>query len=121
MPIGLDGRAVPAWMSVTDWILDACMLPFCAVAPVLLLRSGYTYFRRAAGAGLPWTRAWCAVASASLAVEALFLIRLVHWLGTPYGPNLAYMAWHALDFSADFLVAGALMTCMLIIVRNSAA
>ena len=90
------------------------MLPFCVVAPVLLLRAGYTYLRRSAGGGILWTLAWGAVASASLAVEVLFLTRLVHWLRTPYGPNLGYMAWHALDFAAGFLVVGAVMTCMLI-------
>jgi hypothetical protein len=99
---GLDGLAVPVWMQVTAWMLGASILPFCAVAPVLLLRSGYTYLRRAAGAGIPWTLARFAVASASLAVEALFLIRFVHWLRTPYGPNLGHVSWRALDCDHPF-------------------
>ena len=95
IPIGPDGRTVPGRLLLLCWLLEAYMMPFCAVAPFLLLRAGYTYLRRSAGAGMLWTLAWGAVASASLAVEALFLIRIVHWLRTPYGPNLGYMAWHA--------------------------
>jgi hypothetical protein len=113
IPIGPDGRTVPGMLLLLDWTLDAFMLPFCAVAPVLLLRAGYTFLRHSAGAGIMWTLAWGPVASASLAVEVLFLARFVHWLGTPYGPNLGYMAWHAFDFTAGFLVIGVAMMCVL--------
>jgi hypothetical protein len=111
------GRIIPPWLDLTSLLLVACMLPFCALVPIPLLIAGRRHLRRSA-VRTPWRTTWDAAASASIAVEVIFLIELAHALTTPY-PNLRYMAWHALEFSACFLVTSVAMTVALSAARRS--
>jgi hypothetical protein len=50
-----------------------------------------------------------------IAVEALFWIRLIHLLGSSIDFRfLPHPRWHALDFSAGFLIVGAAMAGVLL-------
>jgi hypothetical protein len=105
--------SIPLVFDLVEAGLALCMLSLCTLLPVPLLMTGRVYLRRSARAGARWVTAWTAVASASIAVEAVFWIRLVHLLGTS-DPNLPEPSWHALDFSAGFLIVGAAMAYVLI-------
>jgi hypothetical protein len=91
------------------------MLPVCTVIPVPLLIAGRRHLRRSL-AGTRRVAAWTAVASAGIAVEALFWLRLIHLLGSSIDFRFLpdYPSWHALDFSAGFLIVGAAMTVVLL-------
>ena len=95
------------------------MLPVCTLLPVPLMVTGYTYLLRSARAARRWRSAWIAAAGASIAVEAVFWFRLGN-LFLSGGPGLGYMDWHALGFSASFLVAGGMMAFVLIGATRSA-
>jgi len=96
-------------------VLGLCMLPVCTVIPVPLLIAGRRHLRRSL-AGTRRVAAWTAVASAGIAVEALFWLRLIHLLGSSIDFRFLpdYPSWHALDFSAGFLIVGAAMTVVLL-------
>ncbi len=89
-------------------VLGLCMLPVCTLIPVPLLIAGRRHLRRSL-AGTRRVTAWTAVAAAGIAVEALFWLRLVHRLGSSTDFHFLpdYPSWHALAFSAGFLVVGA--------------
>jgi hypothetical protein len=96
-------------------VLGLCMLPVCTLIPVPLLIAGRRHLRRSL-AGTRRVAAWTAVASAGIAVEALFWLRLIHLLGSSIDFRFLpdYPSWHALDFSAGFLIVGAAMTVVLL-------
>jgi hypothetical protein len=114
-----DGRSIPLALDILEAVLALGMLTLCTASPVPLLITGYAYLRRSARGGARWVTAWATVASASLALEAVFWIRLEHLLGTRYA-NLPYPSWHALDFAVGYLVVGAAMACVLIGAARSA-
>jgi hypothetical protein len=113
------GRTIPLPLDIIEAVLALGMLTFCTAGPVGLLASGWAYLRHSARKGVRWVTAWTAVASSSLAIEALFWSRLMHMLGTRYA-NLPYPSWHALDFAVGYLVVGTAMACVLIGARRSA-
>jgi hypothetical protein len=119
-----DGRSGPIALYVAAAVLAVLMVPFCAFVPVPLLIAGRNQLRRSPYAGRRWARAWTVVASASLAVEALFLFRLGNvfagvWLAASW--NLPQPSWRALAFSISFLIVSAAMTSVLMSARRSAA
>ena len=108
-----DGRVIPAWPWLAALLLGVAMLPTCALIPVPLLAAGLAHLRRVADAGQRWAAAWTAAASMAVAVEVLFVVRLVRNLSVSYA-NLAQPSWHALAFSIGFALAGAAMIAVLI-------
>jgi hypothetical protein len=90
------------------------MLPLCTLIPVPLLSPGEgTWpFTRGDAAG----RRVDGHRISGIAVEALFWIRLIHLLGSSIDFRFLpdYPSWHALDFSAGFLIVGAAMTGVLL-------
>jgi hypothetical protein len=96
-------------------VLGLCMLPVCTLMPVPLLIAGRRHLRRSL-AGMRRVAAWTSIASAGIAVEALFWLRFVHLLGssTDFRFLPDYPSWHALDFSAGFLIVGAAMAGILL-------
>jgi hypothetical protein len=113
------GRTIPLPLDIIEAALALGMLPLCTVGPVGLLVTGWAYLRHSAHEGARWVIAWTAVASTSLAIEALFWSRLMHMLGTRYA-NLPHPSWHALDFVVGYLVIGTAMAFVLIGARRSA-
>lgn len=107
------GRSLPPGLWFTELAIAVVMLPLCALIPLPLLISGHAYLCAAAGAGTRWPAIWTATASASVAVEVLFWIRLVHLL-EPGFPSLPDPSWHALAFSVGFLAVGGAMSWVLI-------
>ena len=104
-------QSVPFGLNAAEAVLEACMLPLCTLIPVPLLIAGRRYLRSSL-AGKRRVTAWTTAASAGIAVEALFWLRLCHfvagsrWLSDP--------SWHALELTAGFLIAGATMTGILL-------
>lgn len=104
-------RSVPHGLVVAGAVLEACMLPLCTVIPVPLLRAGRRCLRRLL-ARPRRVAAWTAAASAGIAVEALFWLRLFLFAD---GPRWIYpRSWHALELCIGFLVAGAAMAGVLL-------
>jgi len=58
-------------------------------------------------------KAWTVAASAGIAVESLFIWRVIHFVGTAYS-NLPVPSWHALAFAIAYIVVGAAMALVLI-------
>lgn len=118
-----DGRQISLILGALEVLLAIVMVPLCALIPIPLLVAGRRYLSRSAHATRQRIAAWSLVASACVAVEALFLFRLVHLLceaGTGLA-NLPHPSWHAFAFSIGFLAVGASMTYVLIGARKSAA
>jgi hypothetical protein len=111
-------RSVPFGLNAAGGVLEVCMLPLCTLIPVPLLIAGRRCLRRSL-AGTRRVAAWTAVASAGIAVEALFWLRLYlfvsrsRWL---YDPS-----WHALELSVGFLIAGAAMAGVLLGIPSPAS
>jgi hypothetical protein len=94
------------------------MLPLCTLIPVPLLIAGRGYLRRSL-AGTRRLAAWTAVASAGIAVEALFWLRVYLFVS---GPRWVYpRSWHALELSVAFLIAGAAMASVLLGIPSPAS
>jgi len=96
-------------------VLGLCMLPLCTLIPVPLLIAGRRHLRRSL-AGTRRVATWTAIASAGIAVEALFWLRLILLLGSSIDFRFLpdYPSWHALDFSAGFLIVGVAMAGVLL-------
>jgi hypothetical protein len=96
-------------------VVGLCMLPLCTLIPVPLLIAGRRHLRRSL-AGPRRVAAWTAIASAGIAVEVLFWVRLVRLVGSSVDFRFLpdYPSWHALDFSAGFLIVGAAMAGVLL-------
>jgi hypothetical protein len=104
-------RSVPHGLVVVGAVLEACMLPLCALIPVPLLIAGLRHLRRS-HAGTRRVAAWTAVASAGIAVEALFWLPLYYFsIG---GRWLYPRSWHALELSIGFLIVGVAMAGVLL-------
>ena len=114
-PAASRPTAVLLVLELTLAVLGLCMLPVCTLIPVPLLIAGRRHLRRSL-AGTRRVAAWTAIASAGVAVEALFWLRFIHLLGssTDFRFLPDYPSWHALDFSARFLIVGAAMTGVLL-------
>jgi hypothetical protein len=94
------------------------MLPLCTLMPVPLLIAGRRYLRRSL-AGTRRIAAWTAAASASIAVEAVFWLRVYLFVS---GPRWVYpRSWHALELSVGFLIVGAAMTGVLLGIPSPAS
>jgi len=102
------GRDIPLWLQLTGTLLSITMIPACAVIPVPLL----VLVRRLPRASTNWAAALVIAGTAGLAIESLFIWRLVRFLATPYS-NMATPSWHALCFGIGYLVAGVAMTLIL--------
>jgi hypothetical protein len=89
-------------------VLGLCMLPLCTLMAVPLLIAGRRHLRRSL-AGTRRVAVWTAIASAGIAIEVLFWLRLIHLLGSSIDFRFLpdYPSWHSLDFSAGFLIVGA--------------
>ncbi|MGO8956250.1 MAG: hypothetical protein ACLQFR_02570 [Streptosporangiaceae bacterium] len=108
-----DGRTIPLWLELAEGLLAASMLPACTLIPLPPLAAGRAHLRRVARAQRRWAAAWTAAASAGVALQALFWVRLVHFLGTSYA-DLPRPSWHALEFGTSFAMVGAAMIAVLI-------
>jgi hypothetical protein len=100
-----DGRDIPFWLESCEALLALAMIPACALLPLPLLVSVRRLLRRRIRASRNWVATWTVAASAGVAIEALFLWRLVENLITPFA-NLPTPSWHALYFGVGFLVVG---------------
>jgi hypothetical protein len=110
-----ESKSVLVALELALAVLGLCMLPLCTLVPVPLLIAGRRHLRRSL-AGTRRVAAWTATASAGIAVEALFWIRLIHLLSSSIDFRFLpdYPSWHALDFSAGFLIVGAAMAGVLL-------
>ena len=107
-----DGRDIPFWLECSEALLAIAMIPACALIPVPLLISGRRLLRGRIRASRNWTFAWTITASAGVAIEGLFVWRLVRNLSTPFA-NLPAPSWHALYFGVGYFVVGIAMTLAL--------
>jgi hypothetical protein len=114
-PAPEPGKAVLLALELALAVLGLCMLPLCALIPVPLLIAGRRHLRRSP-AGTRRVAAWTAIASAGIAVEALFWLRLIHLLGSSVDFRFLpdHPSWHALDFAAGFLIVGAALAGVLL-------
>ena len=111
-------RSVPHGLNVAGGVLEACMLPLCTLIPVPLLIAGRRYLRRSP-AGTRRVTAWTAAASAGVAVEAVFWLRVYLFVS---GPRWVYpRSWHALELCVGFLIAGAAMAGVLLGIPSPAS
>jgi len=110
-------RPVPVGFNDVGTVLELCMLPLCMLIPVPLLIAGRRCLRRSL-AGTRRVAAWTAAASAGIVVEALFLLRLYHFMN--FGRWLYPRSWHALELSLGFLIAGAAMAGVLLSIPSPA-
>jgi len=94
------------------------MLPLCTLIPVPLLIAGRRCLRRSR-AGTRRVAAWTAVASAGIAVEALFWLRF--YIFETRSRWLYHPSWHALELSAGFLIVGAAMAGVLLGIASPAS
>jgi hypothetical protein len=104
-------RSVPFGLKVAGGVLEVCMLPLCMLIPVPLLFAGRGCLRRSL-AGTRRVAAWTTVASAGVAVEAVFLLRLYYFLNS--GRWLYPRSWHLLELAVGFLIVGVAMTGVLL-------
>ena len=100
-----DGRNIPFWLECCEALLAVAMIPACALIPLPLLVSVRRLLRRRIRASHNWVAAWTIAASAGVAIEGLFMWRLVENLTTPFA-NLPTPSWHALYFGVGYLVVG---------------
>jgi hypothetical protein len=108
----------PHGLKVAGGVLEACMLPLCTLIPVPLLIAGRRYLRRSL-AGTRRVTAWTVAASAGIAVEAVFWLRVYLFVS---GPRWLFPhSWHALELSAGFLIAGAAMAGVLLSIPSPAS
>lgn len=116
-----DGRSIPLVVWAAQGLLALAMVPGCAVLPAPLLIAGRNYLRHSAHARQRWVTAWTVAGALSVAVESLFLWRLLDLLfGFSHSYwNLPEPSWHAFAFFVAFLIAGAAMACVLICARRS--
>lgn len=108
---GPDIRSVPRGLNDACGVLEACMLPLCTLIPVPLLIAGRRFLRRSL-AGTRRLAVWTAVASAGIAVEAVFWLRVYLFMSGPRW--LSPHSWHALELSAGFLIVGVAMAWVLL-------
>jgi hypothetical protein len=104
-------RSLPVGLNDTGVVLTLFMVPLCMLIPVPLLIAGRRYLRRS-HAGTRRVAAWTAVASAGIAVEALFMLRLYDFM--EFSHWLYPRSWHALELSVGFLIVGAAMASVLL-------
>jgi hypothetical protein len=104
-------RSLPVGLNDTGVVLTLFMVPLCMLIPVPLLIAGRRYLR-CSHAGTRRVAAWTAVASAGIAVEALFLLRLYDFM--TFSHWLYPRSWHALELSVGFLIVGAAMASVLL-------
>jgi hypothetical protein len=114
-----DGRNVPTWLWCAEVLLALTMIPGCALAPLPLLASTRRRLRTQIHASKNWVAAWTIAGSAGVAVEGLFIWRLVRNLMTPFA-NLPTPSLHALYFGIGFLTVGMIMIVVLAGASSSA-
>ena len=107
-----DGRTIPVWLECGEALLGVTMIPVCALIPVPLLLHGRGVLGRRIRASPVWVTFWTIAASAAVAIECLFLWRLVRNLATPFA-NLPNPSWHAVYFGIGYLVVGLAMMVIL--------
>jgi O-antigen/teichoic acid export membrane protein len=85
-------------------VIASFKLPLSAIIPGPLLAAGCICLRRAR-ASASWVLTWAAAAASGLAIEALFLVRFVRMLKTPFY-NRPQPSWRALDFAIAVAATG---------------
>lgn len=100
-----DGRDIPFWLDCCEALLAVAMIPACALIPLPLLVSVRRLLRKRIRTSRNWIAAWTIAASAGVAIEGLFMWRLVRNLTTPFA-NLPIPSWHALYFGVGYLAVG---------------